>query len=75
MNDVSQLVRAPASGPVAPKPKGYQAANEVRLRANVTAGRESPEQQVAIRKLDGALNNSEPPRADVPRGFYLDILV
>lgn len=75
MNDVSQLVRAPTPGSIAPKPKGYQATHEVKLRANVTAGNESPEQQIAINKLGRALNNSDAPRDDVPRGFYLDILV
>ncbi len=75
MSDVSQLVRAPVPNAIAPKPKGYQATNEVRLRANVTAGNETPEQQVAINKLGRTLDSSETPRADVPRGYYLNILV
>lgn len=75
MNDVSQIVRAPIPGNIAPKPKGYQATTEVNNRANVSTGGQTPEEILALRKLGRELNASEAPRADVPRGFYLDILV
>jgi hypothetical protein len=75
MNDISQIVRAPVPGTIAPKPKGYQASNEVKLRANVSTAGETPEEILAARKLNRELTSSEPPRQDVPRGFYLDIVV
>ena len=74
MNEISQIVRAPIPGTIAPKPKGYQATNEVQLRANVSGGR-TPEEILASRKLSRELNSSEAPRQDVPRGYYLDIVV
>ncbi len=75
MNDVSQIVRAPVPGQIAPKPKGYQATIEVKNRANVSTAGQTPEEILAVRKLGRELSASEAPRDDVPRGFYLDILV
>lgn len=57
------------------RPSNYGATHEVQLRANVSRGNDTPEQQVAVKKLDRALSTSEPPRTDVPRGYYLNIVV
>jgi len=47
----------------------------VRLRANVIAGNDTPDQRNAINRLNNTLTTDEAPRDDVPRGYYLDILV
>ena len=57
------------------RPTNYGTTHEVQLRANVSRGNDTPEQQVAVKKLDRALGTSEPPRTDVPRGYYLNIVV
>ncbi len=57
------------------RPSNYGATHEVQLRANVIRGNDTPEQQIAVKKLDRALTTSEPPRTDVPRGYYLNIVV
>ncbi len=78
MNDISSITSAiqpRANAGTVSRPAGYQANNEVRLRANVATPNESPEQRGAINRLDRAMAADEPPRADVPRGYYLDISV
>ncbi len=57
------------------RPSNYGATHEVQLRANVSRGNDTPEQQIAVKRLDQALTTKEPPRTDVPRGYYLNILV
>ncbi len=57
------------------RPSNYGATHEVQLRANVNRGNDTPEQQIAVKRLDRALTTSEPPRTDVPRGYYLNIVV
>ena len=56
-------------------PSGYSATHEVKLRANINRGPETPEQQIALQRLDIAINSDTPPRDDVPRGYYLNIIV
>ncbi len=53
----------------------YRATDEVRLRANVMANNDNPMQRGAIKRLDQTMQADTPPREDVPRGYYLDILV
>ncbi|NQV43253.1 MAG: hypothetical protein HQ501_00010 [Rhodospirillales bacterium] len=57
------------------RPTNYGSTHEVQLRANVSRGNDTPEHQIAAKKLDRALSTSEPPRTDVPRGYYLNIVV
>ena len=64
--------------PVAPpanQPRAYAEAREVRALASVSANAESPETKRALGRLGRVLASSEPPRADVPRGFYVNIQV
>jgi hypothetical protein len=57
------------------RPKGYSIAEQVRNRAAVTNPNETPHERRALGRLDKVLANVNPPRADVPRGYYLDIKV
>ena len=59
------------------RPSGYQAdsVREVKARANVTTQSASDQERAGLRRLNAALNNAEPLRDDVPRGYYLNILV
>jgi len=57
------------------RPSNQGTTHEVQLRANVMRGNDTPEQQIAVKKLDRALGAGEPPRTDVPRGYYLNIVV
>jgi len=57
------------------RPSNYGTTHEVQLRANVLRGTDTPEQQIAAKKLENALGAGKPPRTDVPRGYYLNIVV
>lgn len=59
------------------RPSGYQAESvrEVRARANTTEQTPSDQEKLGLRRLNAALNNDEPLRDDVPRGYYLNITV
>jgi len=74
MTDASSISNPPTLTAVR-RPAGYGATHEVKLRANVNQGNETPEQQIALKRLDRAMSAEAPPREDVPRGYYLDILV
>jgi len=54
---------------------GYQAESvrEIRSRANVTDQGASEQERRGLRRLNQALDHSQPLREDVPRGFYLNI--
>jgi hypothetical protein len=54
---------------------GYDFAAEVRRRANVTASDDDAANRRALERLDRVLASEQPPRTDVPRGYYLDIEV
>jgi hypothetical protein len=56
-------------------PQGYSFAEEVSRRANVMGDQESPRNQASLKRLDRVLNSGQPLRGDVPRGFYLDLLI
>ena len=47
----------------------------MRALASVTQNAESPETKKALGRLGRVLASSEPPRTDVPRGFYVNIQV
>jgi len=53
----------------------FAKAMSVKERASVTAHKQSPHERRAIQKLDDFLESKAPPRNDVPRGYYLDILI
>lgn len=57
------------------RPRGYQSADQVRNRAAVSNPNETPHERRALSRLSKVLDNVNMPRADVPRGFYLDIKV
>ncbi len=57
------------------RPRGYNAAHEVKVRAVVGHRSDSPEERQALSRLARVLAGDEPPRTDVPRGFYLNIQV
>jgi len=57
------------------RPRGYSSAEEVRNRAAVSNPNETPRERRALNRLDKTLSNVNPPRKDVPRGYYLDIKV
>jgi len=57
------------------RPTNYGATHDVQLRANVSRGNDTPEQQIAVKRLDRAMSEGDTPRTDVPRGYYLNIVV
>lgn len=62
---------------VSSRPSGYQAdtVRDVKVRANTTEQSQSEQEKHGLRRLSSALNNDEPLRDDVPRGYYLNINV
>jgi len=77
MSRISTPFVAPSTqgGSRASAPKGYSFAEEVTRRANVMGDPESPRNQASLKRLDRALNSGQALRGDVPRGFYLDLLI
>ena len=65
---------APANAPPARAP-GYEGADDVVARAGVQPHRASVRELAALIRLDKVVSKGEPPRTDVPRGYYLDIKV
>ncbi len=55
--------------------RGYREAREVEARAAVTQHRDSPQVRKALVELDRILEPDRPLKSQVPRGFYLNILV
>lgn len=53
----------------------YQAGRDVKVRASVLRDPDTTENRSAITRLDRFLSQDKPLREDVPRGFYLNILV
>ena len=53
----------------------YRDSNEVRARAAVTRASDSRSVQKALVRLDQVLDSGRPLRADVPRGYYINIRV
>ena len=56
---------------------GYQsnAAREIRARASTVDQGSSIEERRGLRRLNHVLDRDQPARANVPRGFYLNIEV
>ena len=74
MSEATQLShRLPA--PVQIGREGYKIGREVKARASVSREVENTDNRRAMHRLDRFLSQDKPPREDVPRGFYLNILV
>ncbi len=74
MTDALKVTPLPVP-PAASQPRAYAEAREVRALAAVTQNAESPETKKALGRLGRVLASSQPPRTDVPRGFYVNIQV
>ncbi|MEQ8195712.1 MAG: hypothetical protein RIB59_14600 [Rhodospirillales bacterium] len=74
MNEVNK----PAA-PVIPELSGafrsLQAARDARNSAAATTTTPPDEEQRALNRLDKLLNNGDPIRGDVPRGYYFNVRV
>ncbi len=57
------------------RPAGYDTARDVKVRVAVGRQSDSPEERNALPRLARVLAAGDPPAADVPRGFYLNIQV
>jgi len=57
------------------RPTVYAEAREVGFRARVTRNGDSPAMQNALERLDKALSSGQPLVREVPRGYYVNILV
>lgn len=57
------------------RPGVYNEAREVSIRAQVSRKADSPGLQRALERLDTVLASEQPPSREVPRGFYVNILV
>lgn len=58
-----------------PRTAVYNDAREVKFRARVTQRSDSPAQSRALDRLNQALESGQPLSRDVPRGYYLNIVV
>jgi len=56
-------------------PRGYRDVREVKARAAVARGGDSPEQRQALARLNKILASDQPLDPNVPRGYYLNIKV
>ncbi|MCW9034343.1 MAG: hypothetical protein OQJ97_08995 [Rhodospirillales bacterium] len=53
----------------------FAATKDVKSRTTLIDYKESAHEKRAIKKLDHLLASDVPPRTDVQRGYYLDILI
>ena len=74
MTDGLTFINSQLSGRVS-RGAGYQAESvrEVKARAGVARQDSSSEELRGLRRLNQALDQNEPLRDDVPRGYYLNI--
>lgn len=57
------------------RPAGYDTARDVKVRAAAGRRSDSPEERNALSRLARVLDAGDPPAANVPRGYYLNIQV
>ena len=57
------------------RPGIYDEARDVSVRAQVSRTDDSPALRRAMARLDAVLAGDQPPSREVPRGFYVNILV
>ena len=76
MTDGLTLTNTQSSGHVVHR-DGYQSNSirEVRVRASTVNQGSSNEERRGLRRLNHVLDQDQPARANVPRGFYLNIEV
>ena len=55
------------------KPESYRLAEAAQMRASVMREPVSPRVEKALARLDRQLASLQEPRANVPRGFYINI--
>ena len=53
----------------------YQSAREVEQQARVTKTADTPEFRRALDRLNRVLDEDKPLRDDVPRGYYLNLVI
>jgi len=89
MNDIAKIatqiapqiaprVTTPEVRPVQPVQRQPRPGPEIEgtpQRVNAGGFKDTPEQTAALIRLDRAIASEQPPRTDVPRGYYLDIVV
>ena len=71
----SPVTQSASGGQRAKAPKGYALADEVSRRANVMSDQEHPQNEASRKRLKTALESGQPLRGDVPRGFYLNLII
>ena len=76
MADSLTLVNTHPSGQAVRK-DGYRSESlqEVRARASIVSQETSAEELRSLRRLNQVLDQEQPPRGSLPRGFYLNIEV
>ncbi|MBB54151.1 MAG: hypothetical protein CMF67_07235 [Magnetovibrio sp.] len=76
MTDGLTIANAQLSGQTV-RQNGYQsdALREVRARASTVDQGSSAEEQRSLRRLNQVLDQNQPPRDNVPRGYYLNIKI
>ena len=76
MTDGLTIANAQLSGQTV-RQNGYQsdALREVRARAATVDQGASAEEQRSLRRLNQVLDQNQPPRDNVPRGYYLNIKI
>lgn len=57
------------------RPTVYNEARQVGFRAQVSRKADPPALQHALERLDTILASDRPPSREVPRGFYINIVV
>lgn len=59
----------------AAQPESYQLARDAGVRARAFRTPETPQNTASLTRLDRILSSGQPLRGDVPRGYYLNIVV
>lgn len=55
--------------------RGYRQVQMVEMRAATTRYDDDDKTRRALARLNQVLGSGQPPRSDVPQGYYLDIVV
>ena len=76
MTDGLTIANAQLSGQTV-RQNGYQSDSlrEIRARASTVDQGASAEEQRSLRRLNQVLDQDQPPRGNVPRGYYLNIKI
>lgn len=71
----SVRISGSSSNPIQRDRSAYGAEREERVRLARSSGRDGPDIRGALERLRRLLASGQPLRDDVPRGYYLNILV